>query len=248
MTIGWRVKKEEDNSIQCSLVKAPVVFFEPIPRQEMELLMAKYPRREWLGYLVGKIEEGNFFVEGLSIPPHKEAGAASAEAEPFHIPDRCIGVIHSHNGMGAFHSGTDQDYVDKNFPVSVTVSKRDGNSLEFDTVSYQVTLCGKGTTVKGCVKYVQPEPPPIPESWFKEAVKNIKKGIEKRPVVRISGCNSGAYQRSLPYSGYKDFVTDERGRVIPMAEFQAHLDEIWGTEGSEIEGFGGKLGRRKRRE
>lgn len=114
-TGGWKTKKGGEPEVKCSLTETPTVFIEPIPRKKIELLMDRYPGKEWIGYLIGRAEGEHFFVEDIRIPPHKEATATSAEAEPFHIPDTCIGIIHSHNSMGAFHSGTDQAYIDRTF-------------------------------------------------------------------------------------------------------------------------------------
>ena len=175
--MSWKINNKE-REVHCSLVKEAIVYIEPIPKGKIELLMDKYPNQEWLGSLVGRIDEQNFFVEDLSIPPHTEVSMASAEVEPFHIPDRCIGVIHSHDSMGAFHSGVDNDHVDKNFDVSVTVAKKT-NMLEFDTVSSQVTPCGRRTTVKGKVKFVKPEPMFDTKAFLKEATANIDKGSNK---------------------------------------------------------------------
>lgn len=229
----WRVKKEVEEAITCSLIKSPIVFIEPIPRNKIELLMGKYPHQEWLGYLVGRIsEKENYFVEDLSIPPHKEVSGASAEAEPFHIPDKCVGIIHSHNTMGAFHSAIDRDYVDKNFPVSITVSKRNA-ALEFDAVSYQETPCGKGTTLKGQVKYVQPKPVFDTETFMKEAVANIDKGKRTYAIVRYQGATiAKTYtphpKKFLPYSGYRDYYTGYNGEVMSQEDIDEHLKEIWG--------------------
>lgn len=233
---GWRVKNIKEKPVTCSLIKSPTVFIEPIPRYKIELLMDKYPYQEWLGYLVGRVsEKENYFVEDLSIPPHKEASAASAEAEPFHIPEGCIGVIHSHNGMGAFHSATDQAYVDKNFPISITVAKKAG-SIEFDTVSYQVTLCGKGITVKCLVKYVQPKPPFDSTTFMKEAVDNIDKGKTVYQFGSVYQPGEAIYPRysgrqlpkQLPYSGFTDYVVGENGEVMSLKELEAIEKEIWG--------------------
>jgi len=223
---GWRVKKEKETPIQCSLIKSPIVFIEPVPRHKMKLLMSKYPHQEWVGYLVGRSsEKENYFVEDLFIPPHKEVSAGSAEVEPFHIPDRCIGIIHSHGSMGAFHSTTDQDYVDKNYPVSITVSKKSNGDLEFDTISYQTTACGKNVTIKGQVKYVQPKPSFDTEAFMKEAVANIDKG--KRAVV-IHYPHHSRIQPELGYSGYTDYFIGEDGRAMSQKAIDTHLKEIWG--------------------
>lgn len=179
----WKVDKGKDNHIVCSLVRSPTIYLEPIPRAKIQFLMKEYPSQEWLAYMTGRIsEKANLFVEDISIPPHKEASGGSAEAEPFHIPENCVGVIHSHHSMGAFHSATDQAYVDKNYPVSITVA-RNGDSLSFDAVSYQETPCGKGITLKSSVKYVQPEPLFDKDSFLKGAKENIDKGKRFVPVT-----------------------------------------------------------------
>lgn len=228
-TKGWKVKKENDcDSIQCSLLKNPIVYLEPSVRQKIELLMKEYPHQEWLGYLVGRVsEKENFFVEDLSIPPHKEALGASAEAEPFHIPDNCIGVIHSHNSMGAFHSGTDQSYVDKNFLVSVVVAKKYGQEIEYDTISYQTTACGKGTTIKCPVKYVLPKPEFDTEEFLEQAKANVDKGKKvytyTPPVTGFDGRPYGATTEPL----VPHYMLDKEGHVMTQKDIDAVMDSIW---------------------
>ena len=184
--------KGSEEFVQCSLVKKTKVFLYPIPRKKIELLMNSYPSQEWIGYLSGRIlekEEINFFIEDLVIPPHKEVSAVSAEAEPFHIQEGCIGVLHSHNGMGAFHSITDQDYVDKNFPLSITVSKKK-EELEFDIVYKATTPCGKRFTVS-CGKtilFVEPSLGVNFERFLQKAKENIDKGKKLVPVCKTYHC------------------------------------------------------------
>jgi hypothetical protein len=177
--MAWGKVKELEEKVTCSEVKAPDIYIEPIPRQKIAYLMEEYPTQEWLAYLVGKeSDHNNFFVEDILIPPHTEASYASAEAEPFHIPENCIGVIHSHHRMGAFHSGTDQSHVDRNFPISITIAFGNGrdDSFTFDAVSHQRTPCGKPITLPCTVKYVQPPPSFDKDKFLKEAKANIDKG------------------------------------------------------------------------
>lgn len=232
--LGWKVKKENNTPIQCSLIKSPTIFIEFTPRRKIELLMTKYPHQEWLGYLVGRIsEKENYFVEDLVIPPHTEAYAASAEAEPFHIPDNCIGVIHSHHSMGAFHSGTDDTHVDRNFPISITVATGKGQGLEYDAVSHQTTPCGKDTTSKGVVKYVSPEPSFDTEAFTKGAVDNIDKGKRALYTHYESPYQQGRFppavgkvRRHIPvYPG--EYLIGEGGEIVTEEEYQAALDRIW---------------------
>jgi len=220
----WGKVNITESSIQCSLVDVPVTFLEPLARQKIEVLMGEYHHQEWLAYLVGSIsKKKNIFVEDISIPPHAYAYGASAEAEPFHIPESCVGVIHSHHHMGAFHSGTDQSHVDRNFPVSITVAYNgDRSSLVFDAVSCSKTPCGKDTTVKSTVKYVQPPALFDKEEFLKGAKENIDKG--KKVYVRPTGALDSPYvpvrYREVPYA------VDAYGNVLSKEEVTTLLREV----------------------
>jgi hypothetical protein len=175
---AWKVKDKEP-AVTCSLVGTDLkVYIEAVPRRKIELLMKEYPNQEWMSYMVGQVtERGTIWVTDLIIPPHKEARAASAEAEPLCAPKECLGVLHSHHHMGAFHSGTDQSYVDKNYPVSITVAfDKKSDALEYDVVSYGKTPCGRETIVKGTVIYIKPEPLFDEKAWLKESKGNVDKG------------------------------------------------------------------------
>lgn len=223
----WGKPRIAEETIQCSLVKAPIVFLEPIARQKIQLLMNEYPHQEWLAYLRGKMSEReNIFVENISVPPHKEAFGASAEAEPFHIPKDCVGIIHSHHSMGAFHSATDQAYVDKNFPVSITVAKN-GDTLTYDAVSFVHTPCGKDTTLKSTVKYVQPPLQFDRDGFLKRAKDNIDKSktVYKplyEPHQRYGGLGSYVPMKYRIH-GLGDVVTDASGRVLSPTEIDDML-------------------------
>ena len=136
---GWGSKQRQEEKITCSLVGEPDIMIGLRARKKISLLMEAYQHKEWLGYLVGeKTEDWDFIVHDLVIPPHEEANAGSATAEPFNVPDGCIGVIHSHHGMSAFHSGTDDSHVDRNFPVSITVARGTGDKLEYSAVGFEL--------------------------------------------------------------------------------------------------------------
>ena len=184
--MSWKVKGFEDNHIQCSLCKSPTIYLEPMPRSKIELLMESYPHQEWFAYLVGRESKENFCIEDISVPPHHHANSGSAEADKpdfdkelgkykFHQPKNCLGVIHSHHSMGAFHSGTDHDYVDQNFPISIVVAKTN-NTLGYNAVSFAITPCGKATVGDGIIKYVQPKPLFDAKTFLKKAKENIDKG------------------------------------------------------------------------
>lgn len=192
----WKTTREITPAIQCSLCPATDVYIEPVGRQKIELLMEAYPNQEWFAYLVGKHNKRGFFVEDIFVPEHSYVNGSSAEAVPpvydkktgaytYPHPANCIGVIHSHHTMGAFHSGTDDAYVDKNYPISICVAKRTGvATLEYDSVCFLTTPCGKATTGKATVKYVSMRPLFNTDAWLKTAKTNIEKG--KRVVYQNS--------------------------------------------------------------
>lgn len=230
----WGKQKATENNIQCSLVGSRDVFIEPIARQKIEILMDEYKHQEWLAYLVGKLsDKGNFFVENISVPPHASAYGASAEAEPFNQPKKCIGIIHSHHTMGAFHSGTDHDYVDKNYPVSITVARGQGGHLTYDAVSYCKTPCGKTMLKKADVKYVQFAPLFNKDKWLEEAKSNIDKSkrtykaSEDDEYKSYTNGAPRAVNRKVPYIPvrYRQSILEEPliinsdGRVLTKKEY-----------------------------
>lgn len=175
--MAWGNPRGEE--VRCSLVKPKRAFLEQLPKQKIVALMSEFKSREWCGYLTGHEERGDFFIEDLIIPPHAKAGGAHAEAEPGYEPKNCIGFIHSHHSMGAFHSGTDQDYVDRNYPMSVTVARKGTNSgLEWDATSYVRTECGRRTTVEVLILVVPPKPIFDREDFLQEAIDNIKQASQ----------------------------------------------------------------------
>ncbi|MGW8177268.1 MAG: Mov34/MPN/PAD-1 family protein [bacterium] len=174
--MAWKVKgKETVQGLRCSLVEIDKVHVEPIPREKVELLLKEYPHQEWMAYLVGKKLDNTYRVLDIVVPPHAYVGAGMAEAEPFNIPENCIGVIHSHHSMGAFHSGTDHDHVDRNYPISITVAKQ-GGADDWDISTYAVTPCDKAVEGKSEVMFLKPKPLFSHKEFLAEAKFNIIKG------------------------------------------------------------------------
>jgi hypothetical protein len=174
-------------------------------------------------------------VEDISVPPHASVGGASAEAEPFQQPENCIGFIHSHHSMGAFHSGTDDAHVDRNYPISITVAKRIGQTqLEFDCISFATTPCGQVTITKPQLRYVTPPPDFDTQAWLAEAKANVDKNKRKLPALD----SKGLYPETvLPYDGFTDHYVPMRFRtfgddetVIPERN-QPGIEKGWGYIG-----------------
>jgi len=230
-------KQQAGGHIQCSLTKAPTIYLDSTPRQKITILMGEYTHQEWIGYLVGRLpEKDNIFVEDLVIPPHEEVSSASATAEPFHVPEHCVGVIHSHHSMGAFHSGTDQSFVDMNFPVSITVAMQ-GGELTFDAVSNRLTPCNKTITLKCLVKFVQPQPLFNKEEWLKEAKENIAKG--NRVTLEYNPFNKGVSRAFLGDTGRvfsQDLLKTQENKENKRSWFRTK-DGKFTRPGEESKGF-----------
>ncbi len=228
MPTRWSVKKP-DNGVQCSLCKAPNIYIEPIPADKIRLLMEEYTHTEWIGYLVGEEnrDSGDIFVEDLVIPPHEEASGATCLAKPFHIPKiGCVGVIHSHHTMGAFHSGQDDHTVDRNFPISITVAKKSTN-LEYDAISHVTTPCGKHSLLRCSVKYVQPKSLFDRKGWLEGAKKNIDEARTPKPVTVSSSYVPMRYRLVEEGEEGLDYTVDGTGRVISGKEYQRIMSGIW---------------------
>ncbi len=169
--MAWKCETDE---VKCSLVEKTTIVLSLRVQDKVRLLMQEYPSQEWLGYLTGKVTD-KITCTDLVIPPHEEANSGTAAAEPFTQPEHCVGVIHSHHTMGAFHSGVDQAHVDKNFGCSITVAKR-GSELEFSSVAIGQTPCGKATVVDCQLKLQIMRPTFDVRAFLKEAKANIDRG------------------------------------------------------------------------
>jgi len=222
---NWRVKKDE---IQCSLVGEAKVVLSIRVQQKIRLLLEEYPSKEWMGYLVGERKKSSLIVNDLIIPPHAEASGSSAEAEPFHAPKETIGAIHSHHSMGAFHSQTDQNHVDRNYPCSITVA-RNGSGVNYDAVAHTKTPCGKSTHNKATVVLLAVRPDFDAKKFLEEAKENIDKG-DKKVKVHYGyqfPFNRGYYTSDFDMGDERYFARPD-GTIITKRELDDHMKEIWG--------------------
>jgi len=92
--------------------------------EKISILMDLFPTTEWLGYLTGMNENDIIIVNDILIPT-QTASSGSVTNIDFSVPNgiSIIGVIHSHHGIGAFFSGTDNEWINQNHNLSIVVSK-----------------------------------------------------------------------------------------------------------------------------
>lgn len=74
---------------------------------------------EWLGYLVGVEKGGAYTIFDLNVPEQEVTGASVDVIGT--TPEKVIGTIHSHHNMGAFFSGTDDEFIGSNHDVMIVV-------------------------------------------------------------------------------------------------------------------------------
>ena len=135
---SWEVKI--DTVSDCS--KSPdnvVIWVKPIAKAKIDALMEEYPNIEWLAYLIGE----NNIVEDIFVPNQVVTATSVNNIRCSEFNDiKCIGVIHSHHGMGNGFSGTDHEWINQNHNISLCISK--------SGIAGQV----RWTTPCGCLKIV----------------------------------------------------------------------------------------------
>jgi len=162
---------------------------------------------EWLGYLVGKdLGNGRFHVTDLSIPEQEvTGGSVDVDTDKVILPEGCIGVVHSHNNMGAFFSGTDDTYINSNHNASIVVNKKGEYKAKVD-----LTLpCNHKLEQEAVVEVVYPS-----VEGLDEYVEAVKEKIKERVYVAAP---VGGRPSAYPFhwnQGRKEFDSAERGRKM----------------------------------
>ncbi|KFZ26292.1 MAG: hypothetical protein KQ78_01465 [Candidatus Izimaplasma bacterium HR2] len=102
------------------------IYLEQLADEKIKKLQSYYPTLEWLAYLVGEVdhEKQEVIVTDLIIPDFQQVTSVNVHNVEYSWNEGKIicGVIHSHHGMGAFFSGTDDAYINQNHDVSIVVS------------------------------------------------------------------------------------------------------------------------------
>lgn len=142
---GWE-NTDEDLKIVTECGRKPAgpisIIFSRVVKNKVDLLMKRFPNCEWLAYLIGDADSR--YVKDIILPEQEASSGAVHVIGP--KPVGTIGVIHSHHGMGAFFSGTDDAYINQNNDISVVVAHKGIKSM----VKW-VTPCGHKVEMDGKV-------------------------------------------------------------------------------------------------
>ena len=187
--MSWSVKNKAVvyQNIQCSFIQKPVIHLMQTVQAKLEALMNQYPHREWCSYLVGDKVNDGWIIQDLVVPPHEASEGGYCLAEPFHEPPACIGFLHSHHSIGAFHSGQDAHTVDKNYTISITVAKRAGQTqIEYAPLVNMETPCHQHYQSIAIISLVVTSVP-LSQDWLTKAIANIDKPHKQVIPIHLPG-------------------------------------------------------------
>lgn len=207
------------------------IVFSVLADEKIKRLMKVFPNLEWLGYLVGEVnrERSNVYVEDIIIPKQMVSSGAVTNVEyEWNEGLPIIGVIHSHHGMGAFFSGTDDAYINQNHDVSIVVATRTGAEIKA-----QVRIkapCGKFYICDN-VKFAVNAPFVLDVGSFMEVIiANIK-----APIMNVRNYVPNYYQRTVGGGNvrninervqFKPFTVEDFGIDDDINDMLDEIDEI----------------------
>jgi proteasome lid subunit RPN8/RPN11 len=97
------------------------IWFLPLAKRKVDVLMKEYKNIEWLAYLLGK--KGTREIIDLFIPNQNISSARVDNIQCEEYNDlSVIGVIHSHHSMGHNFSSTDNEWINQNHDISLCIS------------------------------------------------------------------------------------------------------------------------------
>jgi hypothetical protein len=135
-----------------------LIRFSQLAHEKIECLKRSYPTLEWLAYLEGEVnhETREVTVVDLVIPDSQvvTGGHVGQVEYGWNEGKQICGVIHSHNTMGAFFSGTDDAYINQNHDVSICVSTAVGREI-----------CGQVRVKTPCGSYIINEKVKFKVDW-----------------------------------------------------------------------------------
>ena len=143
---------------------------------KIRAMMKHFSNTEWLGWFIAN--ESGVMVD--MIIPSQEGRGGKVDVKPPKDMEESdarsalaiAGVIHSHHHMTAFHSGTDDQHLVHNHPVSIVVAfAKQGNGFDYDAIRSEDLPCG--ARIERKVQVVVEDDPIDPE-WVKMATGQVE--------------------------------------------------------------------------
>ena len=174
----WENKKVKDDHIEGCPVYGDAIVYIRGEVMGKALCLAREMKIEWLGYLIGEmINPLEYWVMDIYIPKQTGSWARCENHEP--EPPGTVGIIHSHNSMGAHMSGIDENSINIQNAVSIVINSRG----EVEGVICIRLPCGKTTNIKARVVSVMEN---FPE-WLKEQIVKIEDDTKTPSTYQYQG-------------------------------------------------------------
>ena len=179
----WDIEGVKTCIDKCShMDTTELIILKKKAREQIKLLLAEYPSLEWTAALIGRKtklkvegedEKEVFAVDELKVFDQEVSGASvklttKGDVDYAKTPN-VIGWIHSHNTMGAFHSGVDTETAQQE-EISLTVN----NKMEYACKVKKELPCKEHTFVKGEILFEQDQIPAESLAWLEDAKSLIK--------------------------------------------------------------------------
>ena len=129
---------ESHNCVKIPATK-PILMIDSETFGILRCLADKYPNSEWGVYLIGEVDKDGDGICSSHLIPKQHA--TSGSVLPDSNVDNVVCWLHSHHGMGAWHSGTDRQYA--NYPFIATVSLQQGKFDISAKKRFVVPCCNK---------------------------------------------------------------------------------------------------------
>lgn len=209
----WEI--EQDCVTACSKVEKSIDVFMNIKSRRKAMLYMKWAgAREWLAYLVGKMENGKYIIEDLYLPDQRTSSALVDKVDTTEFNKLpIVGVIHSHHEMGAgdvdrpSFSGHDAAFINSNHNLSL-LAGRDGAGFKIVGIARTKTPCGAFIQIKALVKAL------VENSEEDKALKDEfleKTMTQTQNVKKQHYCLEPTWQNKRTYFPGPDGLIETRG-------------------------------------
>ena len=105
----------------CPIAPEPKITM-PVEMWQSLWQLTALSNNEWIAYLIGKLEDGKALIEEVYFPEQTVTGTSCEVPTEVQAKPNTIGAIHSHVGMGAFWSKTDEDHA--NWPIEIVLNRK----------------------------------------------------------------------------------------------------------------------------
>jgi len=171
----------------CGEVKPPQVYITPEVVGKIQYLLEKYLADEWAADLIGTKGNNTYIITDIYIFEQEVDSVTVVRKET--PPENCIGTTHSHHSMGAFFSGTDDEYPNANHDLSGVIASQPDGVLPF-------TMKFTARVKTPCGKYVRFNDVPVKLLIEKKEV-NTNKIKKKKPIYKTPAKEIYSYDEFL---------------------------------------------------